>query len=221
VGPQTDDEERIDAEETIEEFPTIDQTRVQVEQTRVEMGETIDAIRERLNAQSLSERAKETMAEVTSNVAEKAKETVSHVMHEAKESVHDVVEEAKENLPSLTSNVAHQAVSGAVNEAKEAVSSAVDTARHAMGEAADTAKDASATLLDMVRRNPSPAALIAAGLGWLWASNRGHAPSYPRYDGNGGRYRLPHRETMVGSRFGEPLSSESCGKRNGGRLARC
>jgi len=193
VGPKTDELDRLDAEETMEESPDVEATRAQIEQTRGEMGETIEAIREKLNPHTLAEQAKETVSDITSNVMDKAratahdvvqeaKETVTHVMHEAKETVHDVVQEAKETLPTMTSNAAHQAVSGAVNEAKEAVGSAVSTARHAMGEAAGTAKDAGATLMDLIRRNPIPSALIGVGLGWLWASNRGRGMAMQQSD---------------------------------------
>lgn len=213
MGPKTDELDRLDAEETMDESPTVEATRAQIEQTRGEMGETIEAIRERLNPQTLSEQAKETVSDITSNVMEKAratahdmvqdaKESVTHVMHEAKETVHDVVQEAKETLPTLTSNAAHQAVSGAVNEAKEAVGSAVSTARHAMGEAAGTAKDAGATLMEFIRRHPIPSALIGVGLGWLWASSRGDGMAMQRYKGHELGYGSAYDEATWGQGSG-------------------
>lgn len=201
MGPKADDLDRLDADEMMEESTddsTVEVTRVQIEQTRGEMTETIDAIRDKLNPQTLAEQAKETVSEITSNVMEKAKETVHNVAQEAKATVHDVVQEAKETLPTLSANVAHQAVSGAVSEAKEAVGSAVSTARHAVGEAAGSARDAGATVMDMIRRNPIPAALIGIGLGWLWASNRGQSMATRRYDRLDEGYQSPYDESTWG-----------------------
>jgi ElaB/YqjD/DUF883 family membrane-anchored ribosome-binding protein/gas vesicle protein len=205
VGPKTDDLDRIDAEETLETegeetaaSPKVQATRTQIEETRAEMSETIDAIRDKLNSQTLADHAKETVSEITSNVMEKAKSTAHDVVENAKQSVHETLQEAKETLPKVTANVAHQAVSGAVTEAKEAVGSAVSTAKHAMGDAAGTAKNAGATLMDAIRQNPVPAALIALGVGWLWATNRGSGNPKNAWDVR--RYRTPYDEGTWGAR---------------------
>jgi ElaB/YqjD/DUF883 family membrane-anchored ribosome-binding protein len=171
------------------------------------MSGTVDAIKEKLDPQTLAQQAKETVSEVTSNVMEKAKETVHgvveqasekarDVMEQAKGTVHEVVQEAKETLPTLSANVAHRAVSGAVTEAKEAVGSAVSSARNAVGEAVDTARGAASPVVDMIRSNPIPAALIGIGLGWLWASNR-----RPRFETR--RYRMREYETGYPSYYDE------------------
>jgi len=85
-------------------------------------------------------------------------------------------------------------VSGAGAEAKEAGGSAGNTAREAVGGAVDTARDAGSSVVQIIERNPLPAALIATGLGWLWMNMRQQstARSYrdrsytydatPRYD---------------------------------------
>jgi len=177
VGPKANDVDYLDAEETTEEGPSVEEQRAQIERTRAEMSETVGAIKEKVNAQTLAQQAKETVSEMTSDLVEKAKATAHSVAQEARATVHNVVQEAKENLPNLTSNVAHRAVGGAVDEAKQAVGSAVSTARHAVGDAVDTARDASSSVVEMIRRNPIPSALIGIGLGWLWASNR--RTSYP------------------------------------------
>lgn len=205
MGPKTDDLDRIEADETLEtegeEYaasPTVQATRAQIEQTRGEMSETIDAIREKLNTQTLAEQAKETVSDITTNVMEKAKAAAHDVVENAKTTVHETLQEAKETLPRVTADVAHQAVSGAVTEAKEAVGSAVSTAKHAVGVAAGSAKDVGATLMDAIRQNPVPTALIALGVGWLWATNRGAGNR--RDDGDIGRYRTPYDESTWGAR---------------------
>jgi len=225
VGPKTNDLDRIDADETLETegedaaSPTVQATRAQIEQTREEMSGTIDAIREKLNTQTLAEQAKETVSDIASNVMDKAKATVHDVVENAKNTVHETLQEAKETLPQVTANAAHQAVSGAVTEAKEAVGSAVSSAKHAVGEAAGTAKNAGATLMDSIRQNPVPAALIALGVGWLWATKR--STSTRKSDWETRRYRSPYDEGTWGARAAvEEQSGRSERSGNGGTIAR-
>jgi hypothetical protein len=52
--------------------------------------------------------------------------------------------------------------------------------------------------MDMIRHNPIPAALIGIGLGWLWASNRGHSLATRRYDPLDEGYHTPYDEATWG-----------------------
>src|SRR5437867_4367111 len=94
---------RLDTIDTVDEMDDVDEeiivTRVQIEQTRAEMSDTIDAIKEKLSPPHLIQEAKESVQEATSNFA------------------HQTVDRAKE------------AVSGAVDSARQAVGGVVDTAR--------------------------------------------------------------------------------------------
>jgi hypothetical protein len=199
MGQRAGDIEEVEIIEETEdgtEITDVQVTRARIEQTRAEMSDTIDAIKAKLEPQTLMQQAKETVSEVTATAAEKAKETVAEVTQRAKETVHDVtadvMQQAKEALPKATAN----AVSGAVDTAKEAMGSAVETAREAVGGAVETAKDAvggavgtateamsgavdhardaGSVLADTIRRHPVPAVLIGIGLGWVWMRSRQH-----------------------------------------------
>jgi len=130
----------------------IGRRRAEIEQTRAEMGGTIGAIAEKLNPQTLMEQAKETAHEVAADVAQQAKDVVEH----AKESVHDAtVGRAQE----------------AIGRVRGAVSDTVHTAQDAVGSAVHTAQDAGSTLMDTIKQNPIPVALVGIGLGWLIMNN--------------------------------------------------
>jgi hypothetical protein len=167
------------------EVTEVEVTRAKIEQTRSEMGDTIEAIKDKLNPQMLAQQAKDTVHDVTTDLAERAKETVHAVTS-------DVVQQAKENLPEMTANMAHKAVGSAVDTAKEAVGDAVGTAKEAVGSAVDSAKDAGSSVLEVIQRNPVPAALIGLGLSWLYMSTRSNS-STPRLKDR--RYTYRERET--------------------------
>jgi len=136
----------------------------EIEQTRTEMASTIDAIRDKLDPATLTQQAKDSLREAT--------------IGRAQEAVGNAVDTAKE------------AVSNAVDIAKEAVSDAMDTARDAVRRPVRAVRETSSTLMDTIRENPVPAAMIGIGLGWLVMSaqrnserNRWRDPNYdPDYD---------------------------------------
>jgi hypothetical protein len=102
--------------------------RADIEQTRAEMSETIDAIQERLSPQHLTQQVKETVREATIGRAE-------------------------------------------------------EMAR----QAGDTINEARYGMMETIRHNPIPAAMVGIGLGWLFM-NRRSAPRHTRY-ADYGRYR--------------------------------
>jgi len=161
---------RVNGIDTVDELDddvdVIMVTRVEIEQTRAEMSDTIDAIKEKLSPAHLMQEAKESVKETTSNLAHEA-------MDKAKETVSGAVESARD------------AVSGAVDSARQAVAPAVESARQAVGPAVDTARDTGTYIMDMIKQNPMPAALIGLGLGWLYLNQRNQSRLYAaprRYD---------------------------------------
>ena len=166
----------FDEENTTREMDEVELARGRVEQTRAEMADTIEAIKDKLDPQHLKEQAKETVREATIGRAQ-------HAMDEMK-----------------------------------------DRARDAMGSVADRTGDYTSTIVDTIRENPIPAAMIGIGLCWLLTSARkqnstrrydryyGRSNGYPDYQGTdryedptyGGRgaasyreYDEPEREGMV------------------------
>jgi hypothetical protein len=103
--------------------------RAGIEQTRAEMGETIDAIQDRLRP--------------------------DHVKEQVKEQIKEQFQEAKHVV-------------------REATIGKVEDMVHATGE---TINEARYTIMDTIRENPIPAALVGIGLGWMYV-NRRRTPSY-------------------------------------------
>jgi len=95
------------------------------------------------------------------------------------------------------------------------VGGAVDTAKEAVGGAVESARDAGSSVVEMIQRNPIPAALIGIGLSWLYMSarsqnsasrNSGRRYSYREVDtyGESGRYNdLSQYRYDQSSRSGE------------------
>jgi len=125
--------------------------RVEIEQTRVEMGGTLDAIQDRLNPEILKDQAKD----VIDDAADQAKEIITTAVREAGEQAREVVREA-------------------TTQAKTAVHDAtIGKAEEAVGGATRTVKGFGTTMLDTIKQNPVPAALAAIGIGWLFMKGRG------------------------------------------------
>jgi gas vesicle protein len=109
--------------------------RANIEQTRADMSETINAIQERLNP--------------------------THLKEQAKEQVREQFEEAKEMVREAT----------------------IGRVEHMVQHASDTVNDARYTMMDTIRENPIPAALVGLGLGWLFMNRSTRTPV--RYSGRG------------------------------------
>jgi ElaB/YqjD/DUF883 family membrane-anchored ribosome-binding protein len=146
-------------------------TRVEIEQTRTEMSGTIDAIKEKLSPAHLMQEAKDSVKETTSNLAHEA-------IDKAKDTVSGAVESARD------------AVGGVVDSARQAVAPAVESARQVVGPAVDTARDTGSYIMDMIKQNPMPAALIGLGLGWLYMNQRNQS----RQDSMARRYDRPYNQ---------------------------
>lgn len=93
--------------------------RQEIERTRIEMHETIDAIQQKLNPERLKRQAGDTIREAT------------------------------------------------IGRAEHTMSNAMDKAEGAVNNVRDTAMEAKSGLMETVRHNPLPAAMIGLGLGWL------------------------------------------------------
>ncbi len=70
-----------------------------------------------------------------------------------------------------------------IGRAEDAVQSAKDSAQQALQEAGATAKGAGNKMLETIKQNPVPAALIGVGAGWLLVSSRQSDAGAARYEG--------------------------------------
>jgi ElaB/YqjD/DUF883 family membrane-anchored ribosome-binding protein/ribosome recycling factor len=132
----------------------VEEIRGEIEVTRIELGATLDAIQDRLDPEYLKVQAKD----VIHDAAEQARFVVRDVGQQARDVVHDASRQAKE--------VAHDATIGNVEEAWH--------------DAARSARGAGRGMLDTMRRNPIPTALLGIGLGWLFFKGQGSDDRYSR-----------------------------------------
>jgi len=210
--PRTGEVDQLDPTDDMEDTVVIAEVEVRranIEQTRSDISETLDAIKDKLQPQTLIQQAKESVHEVTANVAEKARELTAEaaekareVVGQARDTVHTAVQEAREAIPAA----AHNAVSSVVDTAKDAVTGVVDTAR-----------DAGSSVVDRVRENPMPYALIGLGLGWLYMHARKSPPPVRRYypgdrstgDYNRSTAEYPYRSGGMQPAEGYPYRADS------------
>lgn len=146
--------------------------RAEIEQTRSGMSETINAIQDKLNPQVLMDQAKDTLHEATADVLAQAKETVI-------DTTSDIVEQTKDTVREAT-----------VGRVEDMVTTA-----------SNTAKEAGSNIVDLVKQNPLPAALVGLSLGWLFTRGQGSSGSYryPSYQDYGyGNYGPGYPLRMAG-----------------------
>jgi len=140
--------------------------REEIELTRADMTSTIDAIQDKLDPEVLSEQAKDTAHDVTDHAIREAKEAAreitDHAIAQAREAVLDITGQAKTAL-------------------REATIGKVETMAHT---ASETAGGWRQTLVETVKANPLPAAVVGLGLGWMFLNRS----SEPKSQGAGASY---------------------------------
>ena len=145
----------------------------EIELTRADMTGTIEAIQERLDPEALSEQAKDTAHDVTDyairEVKEAAREITDHAIAQARDAVRDVTGQAKLALRDATI--------GKVETMTRTASDNVGGLRHAV--------------VETIRANPMPAAVVGFGLGWLFLNRPSGPTSQPYGSSSGQRYRTP------------------------------
>jgi ElaB/YqjD/DUF883 family membrane-anchored ribosome-binding protein len=138
------DDSTFEQDANVEETDETAAIRSNIDQTRAEMSETIEAIQERLSPQTLKE--------------------------QVKDQVREQFEEAKTVVRDAT-----------IGKAEEMVRNA-----------GETVNEARYTVIETIRQNPIPAALVGIGLGWLFMNGRNTSTRYDRNHSNAyyrGQYR--------------------------------
>ena len=86
-----------DFDEGLDETAETEEIRIEIEQTRAELGETLEVLQERLRPSTLLEQAKEQIAETKDQVVDQAKEAVRDAtIGRAERMVNDVSDTAME-----------------------------------------------------------------------------------------------------------------------------
>jgi hypothetical protein len=131
---------------------TAEELRREIEQTRANMTETVGAIETQL----------------PQTIKAKAEETMSDVKEIAQTKLGEVKEMAVNEYQTAKAAVKHE-VTEQVREAKYAVRRAtVGRVENMVHRASDSVSDAGSTIVDTIRENPIPAALIGIGLAWMF-----------------------------------------------------
>jgi hypothetical protein len=132
-----------------------------IEQTRAEMSETIDAIQDRLDPERLTNQAVGAATEVTVQARDAAKDVAKYAIDEAKQAVRELADQATTAVRRST----------------------IERVEHMAVNTRDSAQGAGTDLWSLVQHNPIPAALAGIGLGWLWMKRSSAAPTgYGRSD---------------------------------------
>lgn len=129
--------------------------RIDIELTRTEMSSTIEAIQDKLDPEVLSGQARETAHEVTDYAIREAKvaarEITENAIMQAREAVRDVAGQAKLAL-------------------REATVGKVEDMAHSATEVAGGWRQ---DVMEMIKANPMPAALVGLGVGWMLLNRPG------------------------------------------------
>jgi ElaB/YqjD/DUF883 family membrane-anchored ribosome-binding protein len=141
-----------------------DSLEVEIEHTRAEMEQTLDAIKEKLDPEHLRLQAKAALREATIG---RVQEAVSAGVSKA------------EDAMSAATDKAREAVGTTVDQAQAAMGAAIDRAQEALGPTMDSARCVGSRVVQTIRANPVLAAAAGAGIGWLWYSTLSRRRSWP------------------------------------------
>lgn len=172
MGERATDMSYGDAGDALSHDRTVSESTLivgEIEVTRDEMSETIDAIQGRLDPERLSAQAINTATEVTEQAVNAASEVTTQARDAAKEVVKYSIDEAKTAVRDLATQA-----SGAFRE------STIGRVEQMAGYTRNSAQSVQSDLFATIRQNPLPAALAAIGIGWLW-SHRAQDASPSRY----------------------------------------
>jgi ElaB/YqjD/DUF883 family membrane-anchored ribosome-binding protein len=171
--------------------------RAEIEQTREDLSETIDAIQERLRPGNIvsqaTDRVKTATTERMKNMASSAGEAAGGVMQQTRETAGQLVEGARNNpVPAILIGVgttwllmnrgSARGTSRTVGAYRRQDYSGDYTSGQVYGDERywDKDNESSSGWFDRIKRNPVPAVMAGAGLAWLAFSNGGQSDD--RYD---------------------------------------
>ncbi len=139
-----------------------------IEQTRADLSETIEAIQERLAPERITDQAMDAATEATEQARDAALEVVDHAIEEAKAAIRELTDQAR----------------GAVREAT------VGRVERMASKTGQSAQGFRSSVITTIKQNPGPAALTGLGISWLFLSGRsagsqGQSTQYSGYQTTG------------------------------------
>jgi len=96
---------------------------------------------------------------------------------------------------SAAASQAGETAGDVMSSAGQFASDAASSAGRMASSTGDGAMDMGASMLDLVKQNPVPAALVGIGLGWLYMNRSTGHPDYQAQSGSHYRYSDPYRST--------------------------
>ncbi len=175
-GPMTDD--NTTAGESRRETEELTQA---IAQTRDEMGGTLEELHGRLNPVVLKDEALKQFHEAKETIKSELRAELS----EAKEALKTELSETKQQL--------YSDVKSELSEAKTALRDAtIGKVENMVHNTQETVRTTSRSVVNTIKENPVPAALIGVGLVWLIANSRSRKERDATYGGAylGGRYTI-------------------------------
>jgi len=164
MGPATDQVSTFNQASDLEPGANVnsDELRSDIEATRSGMSDTVDAIQAKLSPQNVQETAEQ--------ITERAKQAALEVVDQATDKVRETVTQLKNEVKTEI----HDATIGRVERM--------------VGNMKDTTRDASSTIVETIKSNPIPAALVGIGLAWLFMNKSSSAPTERQYSAMGYGY---------------------------------
>jgi len=160
------------------------QIRAEIEHTREDLSETIDAIQERLRPGNIvseaTDRVKTATNERMKNMASSAGEAAGGVIQQTRETAGQLVEGARSNpVPAILIGVGTtwllmnrgSEAGGRRRAAGHRAEYAGDYTRGVYGDEGSWETEPGSGWLDRIKRNPVPAVMAGAGLAWLAFAN--------------------------------------------------
>lgn len=127
----------------------------EIDQTRSDLTETLDAIQERLAPDRITSQAVDAASEVTEQAKDAALEVAEYAIREATEQIKAAVHELKDQARA------------SVREAT------VGRLERVASNANQSAQGVGSSVTQIIKQNPGAAALTSLGLGWMWMSRSG------------------------------------------------
>jgi hypothetical protein len=169
----------------------VDSLREEIERTRDDMTETVEAIERKLNPEQLTDQAKEVadyaVRQATEQVKEAAKEITDHAIDKAKSAVHEITGQARSSVRAAT----------------------IGKVERMVYDTQDRMNEAQTSIVDLVKANPVASALVGIGLGWLFLNRDANRDvNGPRRRSASGQWQSPGSRTWS---QGSPADEQHAG----------
>jgi hypothetical protein len=163
-----------------QDSPGTDEIRADIEQTRAEMSETIDAIQDKLSPDHIKDQVREATIGKAQHLAHTAGEKAGQIAHSVSEKVAPLAHTVSERVAPLAHTVSEKAPE-VTRRGAEIAGQVAHTASDKARAAGSTLKGKAAPVVGRAKSNPLPTALITASalaLTWFFIRKLSSPPAY-------------------------------------------